>query len=152
VNPNGWNIGGPGVGGAGFDKAKHVGHLVSFVAPTVETREGTSGPYQAAVCRYVICHECHEAWAGLGVSGTALVPRIGSAGVEIVAGELGTGEAKAGRSAPYLLNEVTPAQIEAVTADFETYGAQLPSGVTFDVEGFTAAANTDDDGNAVEPF
>jgi hypothetical protein len=153
VSDSTFNIGGPGAGASGFDKSKHLEHLVSFVNANKETRTGSNGPYEAALCRYVICHTCRVAWAGLAVTGTALVPRLTGADVdaEIVAGVIRQGEQKtAGRTPPFLIDDASGSQLAEVSADFDKYGTKLPSGIVFDVEGFTVAP--DDQPPDDEPF
>jgi hypothetical protein len=136
-----FNIGPPGPGGDGIDKSQHVGHTLSFVAPVAETRDGVSGPYEVAVCSFVLCHTCRQAWVDLAVSGKALAPRITSAESEIVAVRLELGEAKAGRSAPYIPADATAAELELVNDDFNKYGVKMPSGkVHVDIDAFCDGA------------
>jgi hypothetical protein len=134
-----FTIGGPGPGGSGFDKAQHVEHVLSFVEPVHETRNGTSGPYEVALCAYALCHTCRTGWPSLAVSGTALAPHINNADAEIVAGKLVVGEGKPGRTPPYLLEEASPDELERINDDYTKYATKMPTGkILVDLESFAA--------------
>jgi hypothetical protein len=133
-----FQVSGPGPGGGGgFTNSNHLTHLVGFVAPEKDERTGSNGPYDVAVCTYVVCATCWESWTDTPVSGKALVPRLLSGEGEIIVGRLTTGEAKSGQNAPILLSDPTPAETEEIQAIFETYAARLPSRkIVFDVDAF----------------
>jgi hypothetical protein len=136
----GFDIGPPGPGG-GFDKAAHVEHVLTFVNPVAEDRDGRDGSYSVALCTFVVCHTCRLALTDVPVSGKALAPRINNGGSEIVAGVLVTGEAKAGRNPAYLLEEASAEQLDAVADDYAKFATKLPSGkIVVDVDSYNDAA------------
>jgi hypothetical protein len=129
-----YKISGPGPGGGGFAKADHLGHLLAFAGAKEAGREGQNGSYTVAHVEAAICTTCHEAWTDTDVSGAALAPRILSAEGEIVAGILTVGKAKEGRTAPFLLDEPSPDDIDGLEAVFTSFAARMPSGkIVFDV-------------------
>src|SRR5262245_13666775 len=92
-----FNIGRPGpVTGRGFNgnKREHLDHLLVFVRPIAETRQGMNGDYDVAACDYVLCVDCRDVWISHAVSGKALVPQLLNGISTTIPGRLTTGEAK----------------------------------------------------------
>jgi hypothetical protein len=132
---------GPGTGaGSGFNstKADHVGHLLVFVRPVVETRTNAKGePYDVARCDYVLCTKDMGAWADHAVSGAALVPKLTTAENTIVSGTLALGEAKASQSPPYLLEDPTDDELAKIQELFAKFAIKMPTGkVVVDIDAF----------------
>ncbi len=91
------------------------------------------------MCSCVICTTCAQAWTDTDVSGNALAPRILSADGEIVSGRLVHGEPKQGQSAPVLMDDPIPSEIDEIQGIFTKYGARLPSKkIIFDVVQYNA--------------
>jgi hypothetical protein len=125
---SGWKISPPAAGG-GFNKEEHVDHLCVFVDPKAEETPKFSGEgvQIAARCAYAICETCGLVLTDPLIYGDALAPRIADAG-EVVAGRLALGKARAGRNAPYFLNDPSGDDLQAVEAFLEKYAVRLPSG------------------------
>ena len=108
-----------------FSKEEHLGHVLVFVEPH-ETQESTSfGDSSAATCEYVACVTCGTVTSDAKLFGSALVPAIVGSGEPLVLGVLEQGEAKPGRSAPWLLGvptDVDESVAEAFMADNFSYG------------------------------
>lgn len=120
----------PAAGGGGWDKSMHLEHLHVFVAPTLESGVETAyGTSDAARCQYIACVDDLEHWSDQLVFGAALGPKLtGDPDAEIVVGRLGQGIAKAGRSAPWTLDDPTERDLEAANDFLEKYATRLPSG------------------------
>lgn len=123
-----WKISAPASAG-GFSKEAHVGHLVMFIDPEAEEtpRFSGEGTQTAARCAYVICETCGMVMADTMVYGDVLVPRIIGAG-EVVGGRLALGKARAGRSAPYLLEDPTVDDHHAMERFLDKYAVRMKSG------------------------
>jgi len=132
-----FNIAKPGQARGGFTNSEHCPHLVVFLNPAEDERSGTDGKYQVAHCEAVICATCRKAWTDTDVSGRAVAPRVLSADGEVVAARLYLGEAKGDRSAPVLMDDPNPEELEMVQRIFASYAARMPTGrVTFDVAAY----------------
>lgn len=125
-----FRIGGPNnSGGAGgFVKAEHEAHLVGFVEPVGEQTSTVHGESEAVRCSYAICFDCRTVSANVLVWGTALVPRLLGTDDEIVAGRLVKGDAKPGRSAPWLLEDPLESDLEVAGDFLAKNAARMPSG------------------------
>jgi hypothetical protein len=123
-----WKISAPKPGG-GFNKADHVDHLLIFIEPRAEEvpKYASEGTQIAAKTDYTICIDCNLVLTDQLVYGDALAPRIIDAG-EVVAGKLAVGQARAGRSAPYLLEDPTAADLQRVESFLERTAVRMPSG------------------------
>ncbi len=123
-----WKVSAPSPGG-GFSKEEHVGHLLLFVDPRGEETAKFSGEgtQTAARCTHLACVTCGLVLTDLLLYGDALAPRIVDAG-EIVAGRLTVGKARAGRSAPYLLDEADAGDLGQIEAFLDAYAVRMPSG------------------------
>jgi hypothetical protein len=120
----------------GFDKDEHVGHLLVFIHPSWESRTGEFGEYEVARCAYVACVEDYDAYIDVPVSGAALVPRlVDDDDGAVVVGRLVRGVAKAGRSAPWLLEDPTEKELAAAQEFVDEYGSQAKSGaISLDIK------------------
>src|SRR5262245_15509265 len=117
----------PPADSAGFVKDDHEQHLLAFVAPRLEPNVSTSfGESDAAHVDTLVCFDCPIVLTDLLIFGAALVPRLtGVPDVEIVLGRLVKGNAKPGRSAPWLLDEAMPEDETRALAFFETHATRL---------------------------
>lgn len=145
--PTDWNIAGPGEASGSdpnrFTNSKHIGDHVLFIGITpgeATSRPDSSGKtttYQVANCSAVVCLSCEHAYAEQQVSGKALVPKLSSAGSDIVLVRLIEGEKGQFDNAPILGVEPEPDQVEAARLVLDTYAHRMPSGaVLFDTAGF----------------
>ena len=124
----GFTIGNAGPGVDRLKNSEHVQHEVVFVSPELTERRGNQGPYEVALCSYVLCFTCRKAWSDADVSGVAMVPRLTSASEEVVAGRLVEGTARAGKNAPILLEDLTEEELAKISTELERYASKLPSG------------------------
>jgi hypothetical protein len=123
-----FRIGKPGSSNSGFSKDDHLDHLLGFVEPQAEEVSTSFGDTTAAHCSYVFCVDDGTVESDPLIFGSALVPRLVDVEEEVVAGRLAKGLAKPGRSAPWLLDDPTDADLEAVEAFLEANATRLPSG------------------------
>ena len=97
---------GEGAGGARFDKAAYKDTLISVVHPKLSENVDTKhGATDAIFAKYIVVHEGEDEgliFDGPALFGAQLVPELDSAEGPIVAGRISVGEAKAGRSAPWI--------------------------------------------------
>jgi hypothetical protein len=116
---------------AGFVKADHENHLLAFVTPRLEPKVSTSfGDSDAAHVDTVVCLDCPSVDTDQLLFGDALVPRLcGGFEAEIVLGRLVRGNAKPGRSAPWLLEEAAPEDEQHAGEFFAKHATRLKSGV-----------------------
>jgi hypothetical protein len=121
-----------------FIKDDHENHKIIVVNPTLATEDTQFGPAQ--VCRGdVICADCLKAWEGETVFGSVVAPRLGGTGQPVTAGILYKGKAKAGREAPWLINDLEDFELADVQALVNRVVTQLSSGklvVDFDAFAF----------------
>jgi hypothetical protein len=110
-----------------FTKDDHSGHLILFVNSRIEVGDYGFGEAESAVCD-VICVNCCKAWEDQRIFGTMIVPRLGLTTDKVVAGLLVQGEAKAGRSAPWLLDDPDENELADVQAVADRVISQLGSG------------------------
>jgi hypothetical protein len=118
----------PSPGGGGFDKAAHEEHTLVFVEPVAEAMSTSFGDTTGAKCSYVVCLDDDLVEADVVIFGTALQPAITDSGEEIVVGHLVKGNAKPGRSAPWLLEDPTDEELARAETFFATRATRLPSG------------------------
>lgn len=108
----------PAPGGSGFRAAEHVGALVVFVGTKLEpdypTSFGTTNAARVAITVPLDGENAGEVYYDSLLFQTALVPSLTNAESDIVVGRIGVGQAKAGQSAPYILDEPTEEEITAV--------------------------------------
>ncbi len=123
-----WKITAPAPAG-GFSKEAHLDHLVMFVKPKSEevAKFSGEGVQTAARCEFVVCETCALVLTDVLVFGDALAPRIADV-AEIVGGRLTLGKARAGRSAPYLLEDATTDDDHAMEAFLDKYAVRMKSG------------------------
>lgn len=124
-----------------FDKSLHNGHTLIFVSPHIEEGDYGFGETQSAVAD-IICADCRKGWEAQRIFGSLIVPRLGMSSDSVVGGVLVEGEARAGRSAPWLLEDLDGDQLADVQAIVDKHVTQLKSGklvVDFD------AVNQDQD-------
>ena len=118
-----------GGAGGGFVKEEHVDHLLAFVGVTHEAEMQTRfGVQEAARVETFICLDCMTLANDVLVFGTALVPRLIGTELDVVLGRLEQGEASAGKSAPWLLEDPTDLDEKRAAEFFDTYGTTLRSG------------------------
>lgn len=136
----------PSAGGSGFNKDAHEGHLIVAVHPVVENIVTRLGPSDMAKCGYVVCASCAEMWTNAGLFGSVLVPGLCASGEDIVVFRLQRGEAKPGRSAPWLPVEPSDVDINEVDALFAKIATQMPSGrIIIDGDALAGLRPNDDD-------
>ncbi len=116
---------------AGFVKDDHEDHLLAFVTPRLEPNVSTSfGDSDAAHIDTLVCLVCSSVDTDQLMFGAALVPRLcGGFEAEIVLGRLVRGNAKPGRSAPWLLEEAAPEDEQRAGEFFAKHATRLKSGV-----------------------
>lgn len=91
-----------------FRSADNVGALCAFVSVTSEDVNTKFGAADAAKCRYVIVLDGDDAgtiYENTLVFGAAMVPSLTGSDDEIILGRIAQGEAKAGQSPPFLLED-----------------------------------------------
>jgi hypothetical protein len=110
-----------------FNKDDHLGHILVFVGSKIEEGDFGFGETESAVAD-VICVNDHKAWEAQRVFGTLIVPRLALSADPIVAGSLIQGEAKAGRSAPWMLDDLSDGELADVQALVDKTVTQLGSG------------------------
>jgi hypothetical protein len=118
-----------------FVKDSHNGHNLIFVNSRIEEGDFGFGDTQTAVAD-VICFNCKQAWQNQRVFGQFIVGRLAQSDGKIVAGALVQGEAKAGRSAPWMLDDLNDDELTDIQAYLERVVDQLRSGklvVNFDL-------------------
>jgi hypothetical protein len=118
----------PAAAGGGFQKDAHENHLLAFVDVRAEEMSTSYGDTTGARSGYVVCLEDNLVEADVVIFGTALVPAITESQEEIVVGLLVKGNAKPGRSAPWLLEDPHDEELARVEEFFSTHAARLPSG------------------------
>jgi hypothetical protein len=120
----------------GFDKGAHEDHLCLFIHPTSEVMETSFGESEAARCAYAVCLDEYDAFLDVILFGSALVPRLVDADDgAVVVGRLVRGEAKPGRSAPWLLEDPDEKDLAAAQDFMDKYGSQAKSGaISLDVK------------------
>ena len=82
---------------------------------------------------HVVCVDDREVWADLLVFGAALVPRLDGCDADVVVGRLGQGLAKAGRSAPWTLDDPTDDDLDRRAVP-RAYAALAVGQVVLDVK------------------
>jgi hypothetical protein len=123
-----FRIGRPAAGGGGFNKDDHLDHLLGFVEPQAEEVSTSFGEAVAARCSYIFCCDDATVDSDVLLFGSVIAPRLCEAEDEVVAGRLTKGLAKPGRSAPWLLDDPTDDDLDAVEAFLEANATRLPSG------------------------
>ena len=95
--------------------AEHEGHLTLFLAPIEleEDVETAHGKANAAAPRLIVCVTCDESWRDCLVFQKVLVRQLTTGPDGDVVGRIGVGEAKGGRSAPWLLEDATAEDVAA---------------------------------------
>lgn len=113
----------------GFNKEEHEKDLLVFIHPASEMMDTAYGESEAARCAYVACLDHFDAYTDVIVFGRALVPRLVDADDgAVVVGRLVRGEAKPGRSAPWLLEDPTEQDLATAQSFMDTYGSQAKTG------------------------
>jgi hypothetical protein len=108
-----------------------------FVHPIEETRKGQEDSYDVAVCDYVLCLDCRDAWTDHPVSGKAFVPSLLNSLKPIVSGRLIQGEQGEKKFPPWLLEDATEHELDRVREVFAKYAVKMPTGkIVFDTDAF----------------
>jgi hypothetical protein len=124
-----------------FNKDDHNGHRLIFIGPKIEEGDFGFGETETAVAD-VICTDCYKAWEAQRIFGTMIVPRLALSADPIIAGMLVQGEAKAGRSAPWLLDDLNADELADVQALVDKVVTQLGSGkIVVDFDAVNGANN-----------
>jgi hypothetical protein len=127
-----FKIGPPNPSSGGFDKDRHNDHLLAFVQPRAEQQPSFSDSTKmqtVARSGFVVCVDCGTASADVLWFTSQIVPRLLDTRQDVVVGRLGQGLARAGRSAPWLLDEPTDADLVEVGRFLEKHATRLKSGV-----------------------
>ena len=114
-------IGNPSKGGGDrFAPADHVGRLVLFCGIEKDSWTDPAGVTKAiARVALVVVMDGPNGptpFTDVLIFGAALAPSLYRAGTPVVAGVIGQGEAKPGKSAPWILNDGDEAQLDAARA------------------------------------
>jgi hypothetical protein len=140
-----WNVQPPGALD-GFNKPDHVDHLLIFINPKRDKREGEHGPYVAALCDVVIDVEEGKAYEDVILTGNALAPRVLNTSSDVASGILRMGKAKANQNPPYLLDDPAPEDYDVIDAIFDAFATRLKTGrLVFDAEAYNAAKSDGED-------
>jgi hypothetical protein len=130
--------------GGNWPKDRHCGDLHVFLNSTDfvgEERQGQSGSYLAVAVEHVVCLDHLEVWLVQVVSGAVLAPRLVGSPAGAVVGRLEQGDAKPGRSAPWLLTDPTLEDVAAAEEFLGKYATTMPSGsIALDVRAIRADA------------
>ena len=124
-----WTIANPKPAG-GFSKEEHVGHLLVFVGAVGEevAKYSGEGTQVAAHCNYLICIDC----AVVLRRPDGVRRRRRAEGHRQRRNRRGpvsrSGRPAPVRSAPYLLDDPTDADVESVSAFLDKYAVKMPSG------------------------
>lgn len=123
-----------------FVKDDHENHKIAVVNGTLSTEDTQFGPAQ--VCRGdIICADCLKGWESEVIFGSVVAPRLGGTGQPVAAGILYRGKPKAGREAPWLVEDLNEDELADVQGLVNRVVSQLPSGkliVDFDAFSFDA--------------
>lgn len=119
-------IGGPAKGGGDrFTPSEHVGRLVLFAGIEKDTWTDPVGTTKhVARCVLVVVMDGPdgpEVFDDVMIFGAALAPALYRAKVPVVTGIIGQGEAKPGKSAPWVLNDATEEQLDAARAWYPSH-------------------------------
>jgi hypothetical protein len=95
--------------GDGYRHGDHEGHLIIAEAP-VERRPVTTqhGDADVAIPRRLHCVDCEKSWEEPWMFGAFIVPQMTTGSDTDMLGRLGKGDATAGKSAPWQLDDPTP--------------------------------------------
>ncbi len=128
-----------------FIKDDHENHKIVVVNGVLATEETQFGPAQ--VCRGdVICADCLKAWEDEPIFGSVVAPRLGGTGDPVAAGILFRGKAKAGREAPWLIEDLNEDELADVEGLVNRVVSQLKSGkLVVDFDAFSFDANDEKD-------
>jgi hypothetical protein len=125
---SGFQFARPSAGGSGFTKDDHLDHPLVFVEPMAEeTDHAQFGKATAARCSFIVCLQCEQTFADVLVFGAALVPALTDGNDELVVFRLGRGEARGGRSAPWLPWNPTEADLALADAYFLKHATRFPA-------------------------
>lgn len=110
-----WTFGDP-VAGDQFKNADHVGDLVAFISPERKQISTSYGESDATVCRYAVVIDSPRSDTIGDVYDEAIIfgnlgrDAYGGGQAKVVLGRIAMGTAKAGQSAPYILNPADEAE------------------------------------------
>ena len=102
----------------GYRHKDHKGHLVIAEAP-IERQPVTTqhGEADVAVPHRLHCVDCAQLWNEPWIFGMVIVNQLTTGANADMLGRIGQGDAKAGRSAPWVLEDATEAD-EAVAVTY----------------------------------
>jgi len=120
------DIGGPSKGGGDrFTPSEHVGRLVLFAGIEKDAWTDPAGATKsiARVTLVVVMDgpDGPAAFDDVLIFGAALAPSLYRAKVPVVVGVIGQGEAKPGKSAPWILNDATEEQLGAARSWYPSH-------------------------------